>query len=261
MIGTAGPGGHRRLGRFGASLLLLVPLLAVTAASGPDGADDPPRTKDAPPPGSRTRAPGTAASAGSFPPTRLRRQAVHRAAVRGRSGALRRPAVGGGDATVFASRRDDRRPQIYLRAADGSVRKLTSGRDAAHPRLTPDGRSVVFDSAEPGGPGGGTQRDLWLVRTDGTGLTRLTDTASDEECPTVSPDGQRLAYSGNADALLGRQIWTRSLAGARRPGSPARSAARRRNRCGTRSTTRRTATSSRTPTPPTPRTARGANSG
>ncbi|WNI19652.1 hypothetical protein RLT57_11795 [Streptomyces sp. ITFR-21] len=118
-----------------------------------------------------------------------------------------------GDTLVFASRRDEPRPQVYLRAPDGSVRKLTAGRDAAHPRLTPDGRAVVFDSAEPGGPAGATQRDLWLVRTDGTGLTRLTDTPSDEECPTVSPDGRLLAYSGDGDAASGQQIFVRPLAG------------------------------------------------
>jgi Tol biopolymer transport system component len=72
---------------------------------------------------------------------------------------------------------------------------------------------VVFDSAEPGGPDGGTQRDLWLVRTDGTGLTRLTDTPADEECPTVSPDGQRIAYSSDSNALVGQQIYVRPLTG------------------------------------------------
>lgn len=95
--------------------------------------------------------------------------------------------------------------------------------DAAHPRLTPDGASVVFDAAESGGPGSGTQRDLWRVRTDGTGLTRLTDTPADEESPTVSPDGQRLAYASDSDPAAGEQIYVRSLNGgtATRVTSPA----------------------------------------
>nr|WP_223184570.1 DUF11 domain-containing protein [Streptomyces sp. CBMA152] len=118
-----------------------------------------------------------------------------------------------GDMTVFTSLRDDVKPQVYLRDATGAVRKLTTGRDAAHPRLTPDGTSVVFDSAEPGGPGGRPQRDLWLVRTDGTGLRRLTDSPVDEVSPTVSPDGTRLAYACDSDPLRGLQICTRALDG------------------------------------------------
>ncbi|WSW30353.1 hypothetical protein OG698_14365 [Streptomyces sp. NBC_01003] len=191
-------------------MLLLVPLLAVTAAAGPG------------------RGGGTAqaADAAGAPETRIAYAGTrHRSLGRVETTTSSAPLFGVGPAhldvqpsasgnqLVFASRRDEKDPQIYLRAADGSVRRLTSGRDAAHPRLTPDGQSVVFDSAEPGGSGGGTQRDLWLVRTDGTGLTRLTDTPANEECPTVSPDGQRLAYSSDSDPVAGQQIYVRPLQG------------------------------------------------
>ncbi|MCS0600116.1 hypothetical protein NX794_02530 [Streptomyces sp. LP11] len=189
------------------SLLLLVPLVAVTAAAGP---------RDA---GTRVTAADTTSTRVAYAGTR------HRSLGRVVTTTSSTPLFGTGpthydvqpsalgDQLVFASKRDEKKPQVYLRAADGSVRRLTSGRDAAHPRLTPDGRSVVFDSAEPGGTGGGTQRDLWLVRTDGTGLTRLTDTPANEECPTVSPDGQRLAYSSDIDAAVGQQVYVRPLAG------------------------------------------------
>ncbi len=207
MDGTAGPGGHRRLGRFTVSLLLLIPLFTVTAASGSGSGASRPEAADA----SATRI----VYAGTG----------HRSLGRVATTESSEPLFGAGpahfdvqpsalgDTLVFASRRDESRPQVYLRAPDGSVRKLTSGRDAAHPRLTPDGKAVVFDSAEPGGPNGGTQRDLWLVRTDGTGETRLTDTPSDEECPTVSADGSLLAYSWDGDPLLGEQVYERPLAG------------------------------------------------
>ncbi|MDN0200542.1 hypothetical protein [Streptomyces sp. S.PNR 29] len=206
-MGTAGPGGRYRLGRLGTSLVLLLPLLGVTAASGQGSAEPRPRAADAA--GTRVAYAGTR----------------HRSLGRVATSTSSTPLFGDGpahfdvqpsalgDAMVFASRRDERDPQIYLRSADGSVRRLTSGMDAAHPRLTPDGRAVVFDSAGPGGPGGGKQRDLWLVRTDGTGLTRLTDTPADEEWPTVSPDGQRLAYSGDSDPLAGQQLYVRPLGG------------------------------------------------
>ncbi|MDI5970962.1 hypothetical protein POF50_016700 [Streptomyces sp. SL13] len=122
-----------------------------------------------------------------------------------------------GSLLVFTSLRDSAQPQVYLREASGAVRRLTTGMDAAHPRLTPDGRDVVFDAAEPGGTGGGTQRDLWLVGTDGTGLRRLTDTPADETSPTVSPDGRTLAYSSTADPRHA-QLYVRPLAG----GTPVR---------------------------------------
>ncbi|MCZ0988753.1 hypothetical protein O1M54_29090 [Streptomyces diastatochromogenes] len=204
---TAGSGRRYRLGRLGSSLLLLVPLLGVAAAAGPGSAEPQVKAADA------------AATRVAYAGTR------HRSLGRVDTTTSSTPLFGAGpahydvqpsalgDQLVFASRRDERRPQIYLRSADGSVRRLTSGLDAAHPRLTPDGRAVVFDSAAPGGPDGGTQRDLWLVRTDGTGLTRLTDTPADEEGPTVSPDGQRLAYSSDSDPVAGRQIYVRPLNG------------------------------------------------
>jgi len=205
-MGTAGPGGRYRLGRFGASLLLLIPLLGVIVVAGQDSARPAPRVADAADTriayaGTRHRSLGEVDTTTSSTPL----FGAGPAHFDVQPSAL-------GDQLVFASRRDERKPQIYLRSADGSVRRLTSGMNAAHPRLTPDGRAVVFDSAE-SAPAGGTQRDLWLVRTDGTGLTRLTDTPSDEECPTVSPDGQRLAYSSDSDPSAGQQIYVRPLAG------------------------------------------------
>ncbi|MFJ2606593.1 hypothetical protein ACIO13_16690 [Streptomyces sp. NPDC087425] len=202
-MGTAGPGGRYRLGRLGTSLLLLIPLLGVSAAAGQGSAVSAPRAADAAETrvayaGTRHRSLGTVASDTSSTPLFGAGPAHYD---------IQPDALG--SQLVFASRRDEKDPQIYLRAADGSVRRLTSGLDAAHPRLTPDGQSVVFDAAA----SGATERDLYRVGTDGTGLTRLTDTAADEEYPTVSPDGQRLAYSSDSDPLAGTQLYVRPLAG------------------------------------------------
>lgn len=206
-MGSAGPGRRQRLARLGMSSLLLIPLLGVTAASAPDSAGSPAPTADAPETrvayaGTGHRSLGEVATEESTTPL----FGAGPAHFDVQPSAL-------GDQLVFASRRDERKPQIYLRSADNSVLRLTSGMDAAHPRLTPDGRAVVFDSAGSGGPDGGTQRDLWLVRTDGTGLTQLTQTPADEECPTVSADGQRLAYSSDSDPAAGQQIYVRPLTG------------------------------------------------
>lgn len=104
-----------------------------------------------------------------------------------------------GGLVVFTSLRDGTRPQVYVRAADGSVRRLTVDSDASHPQLSPDLSTVVFDSTEDG------QRDLWLVGVDGTGLRRLTDTPEDETWPTFSPDGTQVAFT-RADQIYRQPV-------------------------------------------------------
>ncbi|RLK61975.1 DUF11 domain-containing protein [Actinokineospora cianjurensis] len=106
-----------------------------------------------------------------------------------------------GELIVFTSRRDSPRPQVYLASPEGEVRRLTTGRDAARPALSPDLRTVVFESVE------GGQRDLWAVGVDGTGERRLTRTPQDETSPTFSPDGEDVAFARSG------QIVAQPLAG------------------------------------------------
>ncbi|MFE7465920.1 hypothetical protein ACFU6R_17690 [Streptomyces sp. NPDC057499] len=117
-----------------------------------------------------------------------------------------------GDRMVFTSLRDSVRPQVYVREADGTVRKLTGERDAAHPELSPDGQLVVFDSAERGADGL-VQRDLWVVGVDGTGLRRLTDTRNNETSPTFSPDGKRVAFSCDSGPEGAGLIYEQAVSG------------------------------------------------
>jgi len=106
-----------------------------------------------------------------------------------------------GDMMVFTSLRDEAKPQVYLRAATGAVKRLTTGMDAAHPQLSPDRELVAFDSGNA----------IWLVRTDGTGLRRLSDGDAAETWPTFSPDGNRIAFSSTAAGRA--QIFARPVAG------------------------------------------------
>lgn len=121
-------------------------------------------------------------------------------------------AFGRGGTLVFTSLRDEVKPQVYVRGADGAVRRLTTGRDAAHPELSVDGRTVVFDSAEPGA-GESSQRDLWSVGVDGSGLRRLTESPANETHPTLSPDATRIAYASDGGPETGTQVYERALSG------------------------------------------------
>lgn len=210
MTGTAGPAKHSRFGRLTGAVVLLAPLLLVGSAAAPDGAGQ------------------AVAAAADADPAQAGRIAFagtdHRSLGRANDQDRTDPLFGDGpahydqdpsargDVLVFTSLRDSAKPQVYVRGADGSVRRLTEGRDAARPELSPDGRTVVFDSAEPG-PGGTVQRDLWSVGVDGSNLRRLTDTADNEESPTWSPDGTRIAYACDGDTALGWQIYVRDVAG------------------------------------------------
>lgn len=81
------------------------------------------------------------------------------------------------------------------------MRRLT-GAGGFSPRFSANGRQVVFSRALPSGST--TQADLFTLRTDGTGLRRVTATrAVDELIGSFSPDSRRLLFSGTAsDAEL-----------------------------------------------------------
>ncbi|MYS38687.1 WD40 repeat protein [Streptomyces sp. KhCrAH-43] len=200
MGGPRGP----RLRRLGGAVLLLTPLLVAGSVSGP-------QARPAAEPAAAVSDTGRIAFAGTG----------HRSLGRVTSETTTEDVFGGdvpahydqdafgrGRALVFTSLRDEVRPQVYLRGADGTVRKLTSGMDAAHPELSVDGRTVVFDS-----PGNGGRRDLWSVGLDGSPARQLTDTPAEETSPTLSPDGTRIAYASDGGPEPGTQVYERALDG------------------------------------------------
>lgn len=110
--------------------------------------------------------------------------------------------------TIAFSRLADRSQPIeqatlYLADADGShVRALGDVPvRGVSPAWSPDGSRIAFvsfadhnGSACPAGtctPNG----EIYVVAADGTGLTRLTATKADDEHPTWSPDGSRIAFA------------------------------------------------------------------
>jgi TolB protein len=105
---------------------------------------------------------------------------------------------------------------LYLADADGSnVRPLGEAPvKGVSPAWSPDGRKLAFVSlADHNGavcpadscPASG---EIYVVGSDGTGLTRLTASKADDEHPTWSPDGSRIAFaSGFALRGQGHPSW------------------------------------------------------
>lgn len=97
---------------------------------------------------------------------------------------------------------------LYVADADGSDEHellATSGFDY-HASYSADGRWIVFTS-ERNGLG---QADIYRVRSDGTGLERLTDSPALDDQAVVSPDGSRLAFVSTRDTHKAN-IWILDL--------------------------------------------------
>jgi TolB protein len=109
-----------------------------------------------------------------------------------------------------------RQATLYLADADGSnVRQL--GDLPVHgvsPAWSPDGTRLAFVSFDDANdapcpwascpPSG----ELYVLGADGTGLTRLTRSKADDEHPSWSPDGTRLAFASGFDLhVQGHAPW------------------------------------------------------
>lgn len=205
MGGPAGPRGAR-LRRLGGAVVLLTPLLVAGSVSAPQGAQPAAAASKAVTDTGRIAFAGT----GHRSLGRVTSETATEDLFGGDDPAhYDQDAYGRGDTLVFTSLRDEARPQVYLRGANGDVLRLTNGMDAAHPELSRDGKTVVFDS-----PGKGGRRDLWAVDVDKPGKARqLTDTPAEETSPTLSPDGTRIAYASDGGPEPGTQIYARDLDG------------------------------------------------
>jgi len=95
----------------------------------------------------------------------------------------------------------DRRPQIFVVAADGGEpRQLTEGDyDHADPAWAPDGRSIAFTSVHHDDRDHDDAADIWLVAAAGGTPRRLTATTGPAGHAAFSPAGDTIAYLGRSE--------------------------------------------------------------
>jgi TolB protein len=79
--------------------------------------------------------------------------------------------------------------------ADGSgLRQLTDGLDDMTPSLSPDGKKVAFSSFRRDG-----NYEIYVINTDGTNLTRVTNRKETDVSPDWSPDGKKITFAGGLE--------------------------------------------------------------
>jgi Tol biopolymer transport system component/DNA-binding winged helix-turn-helix (wHTH) protein len=93
-----------------------------------------------------------------------------------------------------------RRKFNSLLSASPPERFISSTRMESGPQFSPDGRKIAFESTRSG------CYEVWMCRSDGSGLIQLTHFNSMTGTPRWSPDGQQIAFDsaapGNTDIFV-----------------------------------------------------------
>ena len=87
------------------------------------------------------------------------------------------------------------------RITNNSETGLIGEQNAVPPSVAPDGRWLAVSQWTRGG-----QQDLWIVRTDGTGLRQLTKDDYRDNNVRWFPDGKRLVFRSDRSGRF--QVWT-----------------------------------------------------
>ena len=107
-----------------------------------------------------------------------------------------------GKRIAFTRNKDEHfNSDIYVMDADGgNQQRLTENRgDDVSPSWSPDGKRIVFSSDRDGHFIGefGITSEIFLMDADGENQHRLTENRKNDESPSWSPDGKRIAFSSD----------------------------------------------------------------
>jgi Tol biopolymer transport system component len=76
---------------------------------------------------------------------------------------------------------------------------LKTNMEIAAPGISPSGDTLAFASL-------GLEEDLWIIRSDGSGLRKVTDDRFRDRVPSFAPDGKRLVFHSDRDGFW--NVWT-----------------------------------------------------
>lgn len=126
-----------------------------------------------------------------------------------RNGSFNRsPSWGPSGEIVFSSRLTGS-DQIYRLAAGANdpVRLTTGGAADQHPRVSPDGQRIVFQSNR------GLDFDIHIMNSDGSAVRNLTQLGGDDRFPTWTPDGVRIVWTRFEGDANGFDLYAISASG------------------------------------------------
>jgi peroxiredoxin/WD40 repeat protein len=95
---------------------------------------------------------------------------------------------------VFDSKRDDKNRELYTMFHDGTnVQRLTYKPDQQDkcPVFSPDGSRITYICTENG------DMDIFVMKSDGTGVRNLTNHKASDRCPSWTPDGGKITFMSN----------------------------------------------------------------
>lgn len=99
---------------------------------------------------------------------------------------------------IFASDRAEANDLWRISPNGSNFKRITRHIERSiymEPSWSPDGRWIVFETSKPGNSDDGRVSTIWKVRSNGTGLTRLTGTSGlDDRQPNWSPKGDKILF-------------------------------------------------------------------